>query len=279
MDYNKKHNRWQNFYNSIKDDAWPECVNEHEFRNLPHHIQEAVMERGGKNYLTIDPNGVKEYKYIPTFERVEIDDNVFDLEYNIASDFTVYFNKKIFGHGISHSHFYPRAIEYLYGDRKFNKGMEWCAGAGFIGFRLLSDGICNSMTFVDVYEPALNALEKTWDNRPDRLTNASMNLMLSSKIADIGNDKYDLIVANPPNFDNGQGHNRKTQDPNAEIHKEFFLNIKKNLSDDGIILIAKNVNGHQPWDFADSITSGGLTLRRFITFAEWPMFYFVEVTL
>lgn len=272
----KLKNEWLEFYNNIKDESWPECMNEHEFYDLPSFIQEEIIEiHDGEKYIFLSDDDITEHPYISSFvhneEQVELPE-----KYKIAKDFEVYFNDDIYGGGIPEATVFPKLLKALYPLRKFEHGMEWCAGAGFIGFRLLSDSICQTMDFVEKYEPALQSVKETWKNAPMRLHNAKVNCILSSKIANIGDKKYDLIVANPPNFDNGV-ENRIVEDSDAMMHKEFFLNIRKNLANDGVIILSKMIDGHQPKDFVDAVDQGGLKINRIFRVSIRPRRYYVEV--
>ena len=37
-------NNWQDFYNSIKAESWPECTNEENFDTLPENIKQECIE-------------------------------------------------------------------------------------------------------------------------------------------------------------------------------------------------------------------------------------------
>ena len=71
-----------------------------------------------------------------------------------------------------------------------------------------------------------------------------------SSIKDLPNEeKFDLIVSNPPHFSSEVywqehiHHNLKQiyLDPNWSIHTDFFQHIKSHLSDDGVIILQESV--------------------------------------
>ena len=83
---------------------------------------------------------------------------------------------------------------------KFNKGMEMCAGKGYIGFYLLERGYFETMDFVDINPDACEYLENTIKKR---------NLQNKCRVyqSDCFDNKnietnYDNIVVNPPNCPN-----------------------------------------------------------------------------
>jgi DNA polymerase-3 subunit beta len=55
---------------------------------------------------------------------------------------------------------------------------------------------------MDLYAPALEACKNTWRSRPDRLEQKNMETVQGATVDRLKNRLFDLIVANPPNFDN-----------------------------------------------------------------------------
>ena len=112
-----------------------------------------------------------------------------------------------------------------------------------------------------------------------------METVQGSTVNYLGDKKFDLIVANPPNFDNIKSHSlvvpdnllRISQDLGWKTHTDFFLNIKKNLTLDGKILLCKNRNGSQPSDHIMAISDGGLKINQILKIKNHPEFYFLEV--
>ena len=56
-----------------------------------------------------------------------------------------------------------------------------------------------------------------------------------------------------------------------------FLNIRKNLANDGVIILSKMIDGHQPKDFVDAVDQGGLKINRIFRVSIRPRRYYVEV--
>jgi len=131
-------------------------------------------------------------------------------------------------------------------NKKYNKALEWCSGLGAIGFSLLDAKIINHITFMDVYQPAIDYV-----NNMAVLNNISnkVTAYCVGKARDLpSNEKFDLIVGNPPHmvrdFTLEEAHaqdlkkgfhprqkwhldesNRLLADIDWRIHTEFFANI------------------------------------------------------
>lgn len=279
---------WLTYYNNIKDQSWPECVTEYEFKFLPDKIkQEIINVHNGLQYVELRDNDIevfhKGHGYCEKYDNLQ---SISDLEkFAVAKDFDVHYTKEIDGYGRYHSQVYPLVLAKIYPGQKFDNCLEWCSGPGFIGFRLIADNVVNSITMMDLYAPALEACNNTWRSRPDRLEQKNMETVHGATVDCLKNRLFDLIVANPPNFDNDENWFRSsnsrlrriTQDPGWEIHNDFFLKIKKNLMSNGKILLMKHKDGSQPSDHVTSIRDGGLKINRILTVKSHSDFYFMEV--
>jgi len=282
-------NIWLNYYNNIKDQSWPECVTEFEFKFLPDKIkQEIINLHNGLSYVELNDSDIEIFYEGNGYQELNklsnsVESNSVE-KFSVAKDFDVLYTKEIDGFGRYHSQIYPMVLAKIYPGQQFNNCLEWCAGPGFIGFRLMADNVVNSLTMMDLYAPALEACENTWKNRPPRLEQKTMETVQGSTVDCLENRLFDLIVANPPNFDNNDlyptitNKYRITQDPNWQSHNNFFLNIKKNLTPNGKILLMKHKDGSQPSGHLTSIRDGGLKLNRILTVRQSINFYFIEVT-
>lgn len=152
---------------------------------------------------------------------------------------------------------YPDFINSIkqYGGKSvYNRGFEWCAGCGTIGFEILGQGISEHMVFSDYYDRAIhNCLETAEYNDISKKVTG----YISATIAGIpSTEKWDLVVGNPPHtWDMDQtaadlknsdvpvfmqdNIMRLIVDHNMETHKEFFANIRSRLSDDADIFISE----------------------------------------
>jgi hypothetical protein len=133
----------------------------------------------------------------------------------------------------------------------YNKGCEWCAGFGVLGFEILGSGLAKHMAFTDYYSVAIqNCLDTARKNNlSDKVTGH-----ISATIKGIPNEKWDLVVSNPPHvydrdffletLPGGQDSHtsldnscRLIVDQNFSIHKEFFKNIKEKLTPDADVYL------------------------------------------
>jgi methylase of polypeptide subunit release factors len=136
------------------------------------------------------------------------------------------------------------------GKGQYTKGLEWCAGPGFIGYSMLGHNICDHMVFMDKFAPAIESVNDTATehNLSDRVTTYVLE-----RISDIPeSEKFDLVLGNPPHvWDRDQfmesiraewtekNHELKQEnidvlerlllDHGKDIHKEFFDNISSYL--------------------------------------------------
>ena len=129
--------------------------------------------------------------------------------------------------------------------KKFGRAYEWCAGPGFIGFSLLANGFCDSLCVSDVHLPAINALKETV--KINGLEN-KVSIYHSDSLDSIpDNEKWDLVVGNPPHYKKdptlknlSDDNIRIVLDTDLDIHKRFFSNVKKHLNEEGVILLQEN---------------------------------------
>ena len=129
--------------------------------------------------------------------------------------------------------------------QKFNTALEWCSGAGFIGFSLLAHNLCNHITLLEK-----NKRDHVYLN----MTIHKNNLQKSAKAVRSDNFKYfkpdsdfkgfDLIVGNPPHFNtlyrSGPSESRLTNDIDWNIHKEFFRTVHQFIHSKSHIILVEN---------------------------------------
>ena len=137
------------------------------------------------------------------------------------------------------------------GKSSYDRGCEWCAGFGVLGFDILGLGLAKHMVFTDYFAAAIeNCLATASKNNiSDKVTG-----YISGTIKGIPNEKWDLVISNPPHvFDKeyfietlpgGRENNynidnscRLIVDQNFAIHKEFFKNIKEKLTKDADVYL------------------------------------------
>jgi methylase of polypeptide subunit release factors len=130
--------------------------------------------------------------------------------------------------------------------RIYQHAFEWCSGHGVMGFELLIQGLCQTLTFCDYYDLATQScLENA-----ERLNISSVKAYTTPTISEIPlSEKWDLVVANPPNaregnllvedcIKNGQEQDmidlalRIVVDNDWQTHEEFFRHIDAHLLPD-----------------------------------------------
>jgi methylase of polypeptide subunit release factors len=177
-------------------------------------------------------------------------------------------------------------ITSLYPGRVFDRCLEWCAGPGFIGYGLLSAGIINHVTMMDISSDALSDAEMTANYQlngvRDKVTTIHAGCVAGLE------GQFDLIVANPPHMREktfGQINSRYPEriylDPEWNIHREFYSNIKNNLAPEGVILLCEYLGGSSPESFRQMINDGGLQITNYFK-ARFrppgrPLTWFIEV--
>lgn len=130
------------------------------------------------------------------------------------------------------------------GKKQYEKALDWCAGHGPFGFKLLDAKKAKHVVFQDIYQVAIdtcitNAKENNIDANVTGYTCASISQIPVS-------EQFDLVVANPPHCgssdaleknDMYENTKRIIVDEDHMAHKEFFKNIKKYLTHDADIYI------------------------------------------
>jgi tRNA1(Val) A37 N6-methylase TrmN6 len=203
--------------------------------------------------------------------------NVYDLarENGGYSKFTttgshrieVFYKIELDGGGTTFGQDYLPVLTSKYPGRVFNRAYEWCSGPGFIGFSILSHGICKTLCLSDLYDPSITAAELTIDYEP----NCCQDQVTAYLCKDVGlipkHEQFDLVVANPPHFNdfNGIPPNdytgiRISKDINWQAHRNFFNNIKPYLTADGIILLQEHIHGAKLDDLVVMIEQNGLRI-------------------
>lgn len=201
------------------------------------------------------------------------------------NDITVYFENNLNGGGRSFGSDMHEIVRQLYPNTVFDNCFEWCSGPGYIGFEILSHGICNNLWLGDIYRPSISAVEKTIANLPAKYKDkvSAIHLHCVDVIPDTL--KFNLIVANPPHW-NTLGEtiaskikflDRVSADVGWEIHKNFFAQIKKNLAPGGIILLLESSYASGPDSFKEFIEQSGLKITRVFWKEDASDFYYLEI--
>ena len=193
-------------------------------------------------------------------------------------DFNVYYRGNLDGQGSVLAQPFTEFVRARQNGQTARRAFEWCAGPGFIGFSLLAEGLCDSLCLADINPAATRCVQRTI--RKNHLERRA-SVYTSDNFAAIPHtEKFDLVVANPPNYYNLNPahplHERFKDDlrPNDrgwKIHEEFYRTVSEYLLDGAMlyILVEVTIPGcdvpydirpRQPIeDFKRMIASGGLT--------------------
>ena len=168
--------------------------------------------------------------------------------------------------------------------RKFGKCLEWGCGPAWIGLWLLENGIIEHLTASDINPAAVEAVRST-----ATATGWNVEAVVSDNLKGIVGT-FDLVVISPPKYcdiqtDHYFGRLRadlRPSDVNWCIHREFYANIAKHLTDLSELWIVEmepfsktvsfltqvyDVRPNVPLvDFVDMMADGGLRLERIIPF-------------
>lgn len=198
---------------------------------------------------------------------------------------SVFYHSWMDGGGTWFGQEYVDIIRDRYPGRVFERCYEWCSGPAYIGFNILDHGLCGSLCVSDVYQPAIQAVHETIKN--NKLHNVSAYATGTvSQLPD--NEKFDLVVANPPHFltcPGDENYQRIAVDQNWTAHQEFFENIGRHLLPDGVILLQENQSGsmNREQDFEPFIDAAGLQITaavyspKYYTPDHHTRIYYIEI--
>lgn len=184
-----------------------------------------------------------------------------------VNDIDIHYTNETNGGG---DHFFPeyaKVAHEWYGE--VDSCLEWCSGAGFIGYGMLAAGVCKSVAFNEIFDPCVDILRKTAD-----VNKLDVNIYTEDTLDNV-EQQFDLVVGNPPHWsteeyarqavqaiNNGQPLNERLQqvlvDKDWAVHKSFFKNMKRLLKPDGHILLQENSTGSDPRMFNDMLKGTGL---------------------
>jgi len=170
----------------------------------------------------------------------------------------VFDTPNLHGGGLWYEQDFSRQLLEL-GLRRCERLFEFCAGPGYIGYSLLAHGFCNRLVFADVNAAAIEIAKYTRYNGIEHLT----RFHVSSGLDDIPSDeRWDLVVGNPPHFLPGQsGFGRpgdiRLFDPDWSIHRNSYSAIKRFMSPGGHVVFVESGDGSSASDFEPMIKAGG----------------------
>jgi hypothetical protein len=132
-------------------------------------------------------------------------------------------------------------LQYL--TKPVSVAFEWCCGPAFIGFSLLGNGLCRQLFLSDANPEVESAVRRTVrENALGRV----VRFYVSDTIRALPKSGlWDLVVANPPHFNQRKG-NLRADDPNWQTHREFFDSIHSRLQPNADIFLQENFMGASP---------------------------------
>ena len=169
--------------------------------------------------------------------------------------------------------------------RRFRRAYEWCSGPGYIGFALLDHGLCESLCLSDIYPAAIERVNQTIVQ--NKLT--TVNAYATGSVANLpAQEKFDLVVANPPHFltcPGDQNYQRIAVDADWQAHREFFANIGQHLQPNAVILLQENQAGslERAKAFEPFINAAGLVIEdvfdspNHYTPNHYTQIYYIEI--
>jgi methylase of polypeptide subunit release factors len=171
-------------------------------------------------------------------------------------DIAVHYKKHLDGGG---TYFGQDFIPLLksWGMPKQKRAFEWCAGPGFIGLSILAHGLCETLCLADINPEAVEACLRTIAG--NRLQ-PRVTVYRSDNLKDIPpSEKWDLVVSNPPHFDDGYYEAElRAHDPGWQLHREFLRDVGRHLNPGGVIVLQENNNGSTAATFRQMIEDAGL---------------------
>jgi len=292
--------KWHSFYLKIKDPSWP-------MANSPRDLTDDILLEIMKEHMdwVFEEDPPEGELVILNSDRLESrrsygeQDNVDQFrkenfldanEIFSIGDIAVYFDPRFDGGGRVPGQDLVPVINELYPDKVFRNGFEWCSGVGFMGFSLLAHNVCENLYLGDIYEPALRQADKTIANLPEKYSQRTVRTMHMKGMSDLDESlKFDLIVSNPPHHDwtvpvfygdyvCDEEILRMSIDPKWKVHSEFFRTVKKNLAEDGVILLMEASQASSPDTFRSMIEDAGLRINRCVHRTSNKFIYWMEIT-
>jgi methylase of polypeptide subunit release factors len=166
------------------------------------------------------------------------------------------YQKHLNGGGASFGQDYIPFLRDL-GMPKPHRAFEWCAGPGFIGFSMLEHHLCETLCLADINPAAVAACRRTIarNDLADRV-----DVYLSDNLKGIpATERWDLVVANPPHFDE-RTDDLRTNDHGWNIHHGFFSTVASFLKPGAIIILQENNAGSTAETFRSMIEQSGLSI-------------------
>ena len=185
--------------------------------------------------------------------------------------------------------------------------LEWCSGPGFIGYGMMACNMCDHLTLLDKFEPAIDIAKKTAENSFIKIIDVAdtekvhhrrvfprTTLHHSDTCSVLSDHKIDLVVGNPPHFECKEDAIKALSklggtplfndhlseillDSNWDAHRDMFDEVSTRLSDDGIICLQLHSGGSSPDTFKSMIEESGMRITATFDSAKYDDIYYMEV--
>lgn len=141
---------------------------------------------------------------------------------------------------------------------KQQRAFEWCAGAGFVGFSALANGLCETLALADISEEAVKACRRTIAKNG---LGGRAIAYVSDNLRDIPRtEQWDLVLGNPPHHADEYIGDRRGYDAQWSIRRAFYKTVAPFLKPGGVIVVCENNRASTLDDFRGMIEDGGLTV-------------------
>jgi methylase of polypeptide subunit release factors len=171
----------------------------------------------------------------------------------------VHFTQKLDGGGTSFGRQFIPFLQWC-GAPAVERAFEWCAGPGFIGFNLLGNGFCRSLCLADINPEAVDACHRAIS---DNGLEEKVAAFMSDNLGNIpSQEKWDLVVSNPPHFDDVKEFlgDLRGHDDGWHIHRKFFSQVGQFLNPGGVIVLQENNFGSTAETFREMVEAEGLEI-------------------
>ena len=185
--------------------------------------------------------------------------------------------------------------------------MEWCSGPGFIGYGMMACNVCDHLTLLDKFEPAVEVAKKTAENSfiktidlvdtekvYHRRVFPRTTIYHSDTCSVLSDYKLDLVVGNPPHFECKEDaikalsklggtplfNNHLSEillDPNWDAHRDMFREVSTRLSDDGTICLQLHSGGSSADTFRSMVEEAGMRITATFNSVQYDDIYYMEV--
>ena len=186
--------------------------------------------------------------------------------------------------------------------------MEWCSGPGFIGYGMMAANVCDQLTLLDKFEPAVEVAKKTAENSfikhgldlidvetvYHRRVFPRTTIYHSDTCSVLSDHKIDLVVGNPPHFECKEDaikalsklggtplfDNHLSEillDANWDAHRDMFNELSTRLSDNGTICLQLHSGGSNVDTFKPMVEEAGLRITAKMESIQYPEIYYMEV--